>query len=145
MPNLFINQIQMLRYETLLMVLTLFSGHWRTLLHLCKIICVSFPERGAECIKTKKKQKNIIFSNFLIFSSAASPVHIVGPLHPYISQPPKVLNVFPEDKKVISENLYSFQSTEKNTTERTIAERAGMPQLTLTVLNCLFSSNDLDI
>jgi len=53
--------------------------------------------------------------------------------------------VFPEDKKVISENLYSFQSTEKNTTERTIAERAGMPQLTLTVLNCLFSSNDLDI
>ncbi|KAG1963743.1 protein-associating with the carboxyl-terminal domain of ezrin [Pimephales promelas] len=55
-----------------------------------------------------------------------SPVHIVGPLHPYISQPPKVLNVFPEDKKVVSENLYSFQATEKNTTERTIAERAAL-------------------
>jgi len=113
----------MLRYETLLMVLTLFSGHRRTLLHLCKIICFSFPERGAECIKTKKKKTY----THLIFSSAASPVHIVGPLYPYISKPPKVLNVFPEDKKVVSENLYSFQATEKNTTQRTIAERAGMP------------------
>ncbi|XDV41602.1 hypothetical protein PO909_010441 [Leuciscus waleckii] len=56
-----------------------------------------------------------------------SPVHIVGPLHPHISQPPKVLNVFPkgsEDKKVVIENMYSFQATEKNTTQRTIAERA---------------------
>ncbi|XP_056125212.1 protein-associating with the carboxyl-terminal domain of ezrin [Rhinichthys klamathensis goyatoka] len=58
-----------------------------------------------------------------------SPVHIVGPLHPYISQPPKVLNVFPkgsEDKKVVTENVYSFQATEKNTTQRTIAERAAL-------------------
>lgn len=51
-----------------------------------------------------------------------SPVHIVGPLHPHISQPPKVLN----DKKVVIENMYSFQATEKNTPQRTIAERAGL-------------------
>ncbi|XP_051952572.1 protein-associating with the carboxyl-terminal domain of ezrin-like isoform X2 [Xyrauchen texanus] len=56
-----------------------------------------------------------------------SPVHIVGPSHPHISQPPKILNFLhkgPEDKKVVLENMSSLQSTEKTTFKHTIAERA---------------------
>ncbi|XP_016354874.1 protein-associating with the carboxyl-terminal domain of ezrin [Sinocyclocheilus anshuiensis] len=56
-----------------------------------------------------------------------SPVHIVGPIHPHVSQPPKVLNLFPkdtEDEKVVLENMYSFQATEKTSTQHTTAERA---------------------
>ncbi|XP_016399241.1 protein-associating with the carboxyl-terminal domain of ezrin-like [Sinocyclocheilus rhinocerous] len=56
-----------------------------------------------------------------------SPVHIVGPIHPHVSQPPKVLNLFPknsEDKKVVLENMNSFQATEKTSTQHTTAERA---------------------
>lgn len=69
----------------------------------------------------------------MLFISAASPVHIVGPSHPHISQPPKVLNLFPkgsETKKVVLENMYSLQATEKKAGQLTIAERAGMSRLT---------------
>ncbi|XP_065112081.2 protein-associating with the carboxyl-terminal domain of ezrin [Paramisgurnus dabryanus] len=54
-----------------------------------------------------------------------SPVHIVGPSYPHISQPPKVLNLLPKAKNVVLENVYSLQATDKTTRQHTIAERAA--------------------
>ncbi|XP_067273801.1 protein-associating with the carboxyl-terminal domain of ezrin [Pseudorasbora parva] len=95
-------------------------------------LAVLVPLLGAQVVvggeRTKVfKQTTPNFPKSTEVTPETSPVHIVGPLHPHISQPSKVLNVFPkglDDKKVVIENMYSFQATEKNTTQLTIAERA---------------------
>ncbi|XP_051730380.1 protein-associating with the carboxyl-terminal domain of ezrin [Ctenopharyngodon idella] len=106
-------------------------------------LAVLVPLLGAQVVvggeRTKVfKRTTPNFTKSTEVTPETSPVHIVGPSHPHISQPPKVLNLFPkgsEDKKVVIENMYSFQATEKNAAQRTIAERAGFSSEMLFPLN----------
>ncbi|XP_026146561.1 protein-associating with the carboxyl-terminal domain of ezrin-like [Carassius auratus] len=91
-------------------------------------LAVLVPLLGAQVVvggeRTKVfKRTTPNFTKSTEVTPETSPVHIVGPIHPRVSQPPKVLNLFPkgsEDK----ENMYSFQATEKTGAQHTIAERA---------------------